>query len=89
MNVAATAAALMVRRSRKQAEHLFDLPGPHLFSFADKGYSDSFTFNLKMRFPSLYRCSVGSVILLPFDERLHMDRRDQSHVVLETLGIPA
>lgn len=35
------------------------------------------------------RCSIGRVVLLPFEEGLHLDRRDQSNLVPKVLGISA
>ena len=35
-----------------------------------------------------YRLRVRRVVLMPFDEGLHIDRRDQFHLVAELLGLP-
>ena len=35
-----------------------------------------------------YRLRVRRVVLVPFDEGLHIDRRDQFHLVAELLGLP-
>ena len=35
-----------------------------------------------------YRLRVRRVVLVPFDEGFHIDRRDQFHLVAELLGLP-